>query len=150
MGEVGWRWDEEMRMIRVLHLLTLQFCSDIFKHLTEVKCVTGNNKWRRCCTKGTMNIKNVIRCPLKRFQSSKLWEIWWNWKGEMRKGNGFEVWWVRSPSGCGDDIWPAGGHVQPPCRGGIVDITTTNDVTTNDVTTTVDVTTNVLVDVTTT
>ena len=41
----------EMRMIWVLHLLTLQFCSDIFKHLTEVRCVTGISKWKRCCSK---------------------------------------------------------------------------------------------------
>ena len=45
------------------------------------------------------------------------------WKGEMRWGNGFEmseVWSRRSPSGCGDAIWPTEGRVQPPGRGGVV------------------------------
>ena len=42
------------------------------------------------------------------------------WKGEMGWGNGFEVWSRRSPSGCGDAIWPTGGRVQPPGRGGVV------------------------------
>ena len=44
----------EMRMTWVLYLLTLQFCSDFFKHLTEVRCVTGINKWRGSCSKGTI------------------------------------------------------------------------------------------------
>ena len=94
----------------------------IFKHMTEVKCVTGIRKWRRCCSKETINIQNVIRCPLKRFQSSKLWEIRWSWSEKVRR-DGFEARWVkwgvvsvswRSPSGCGDAIWPTGGRVQVP------------------------------------
>ena len=82
---------DEMRMIWVLHLLTLQFRSDIFRHLTEVRGVAGVSKWRRCCSKGTINL---IKCPLNRFQLSKPWEIRWSWSG---KGE-----WVRSRrSPCG-------------------------------------------------
>ena len=44
--------------------------------------VTGISKWSRCCSKGTINIQNVIRCPLKRFQSRKLWKIRWSWSEE--------------------------------------------------------------------
>ena len=46
--------------------------------------LTGISKWRRCCSKGTINIQNVIRCPLKLFQSRKLWEIRRNWSEKMR------------------------------------------------------------------
>ena len=53
--------------------------------------LTGISKWRRCCSKGTMNNQNVIRRPLKRFQSSKLWEIRWSWSEKVR----CEVRWVR-------------------------------------------------------
>ena len=44
------------------------------------------------------------------------------WDGELVSGEMSEVWSWRSPSGCGDPIWPTGGRVQPPRRGGVVAI----------------------------
>ena len=100
-GEMRWGegWDEEMRLIWVLHLLMLQFRSDIFKHLTEVRCVTDISKWRRCCSQGTLKIQNIIRCPLK-FETISVEQtigntikrsdkVRWDW------WIGFEVRWVR-------------------------------------------------------
>ena len=106
-------------------IITLQFWSDIFRHLTKVRCMTGISKWRRCCSKGTKNIKNIIRCPLKRLQPSKLWEIRWSWSEKVRWDGGMSLRW---------DEWGvvlevslrlwwrhlADCRVQPPSRGGVV------------------------------
>ena len=129
-GRVRWgglRWGDEDDMSAPLTDASI-FCSDIFKHLTEVKCVTSISKWRRRCSKKIINIQNAIRCPLKRFQSSKLREVRWSWSEnvrwdglEMRWVNGFEVRWVR----CGLGGLPPvvvtsfGGRVQPPRRDGV-------------------------------
>ena len=55
--------------------------------------LTGISKWRRCCSKGTISIQNVIRCPLKRFQSSKLWEMRWSWSEKVRWDGGMGLRW---------------------------------------------------------
>ena len=58
-----------------------------------MRCVTGISQWRRCCRKGTINILNVIRCPEKRFQSSKLWEIQWSWSKKVGWDGGMGLRW---------------------------------------------------------
>ena len=88
--------------------------------------LTGISKWRRCCSKGAINIQNVIRYPLKRFSRANYGKCdeaevkRWDGMGEWVRGEMSEVWSRRSPSGCGDAIWPTGGRVQPPGRGGVV------------------------------